>query len=65
MGGVLTTARAAEYCGLKRQTLYNLKHAGLGPKAYKQGRLTVYYPADLDQWLASRLLSVSTERRTA
>lgn len=54
-GPVLTTTRAAEYVGLKPQTLRKLKHLGEGPVAYKHGRLTVYYPADLDTWLAGRL----------
>ncbi|GAA3730543.1 hypothetical protein GCM10022239_03890 [Leifsonia bigeumensis] len=59
MSGVLTVARAAEYCGLKPKTLYNLKARGEGPVAYKQGRLTVYYPADLDAWLKSHLVPAS------
>jgi hypothetical protein len=46
-GPVLTTAQAAEYVGLKPQTMRKLKCIGTGPKAYKQGRLTVYYPGDL------------------
>ena len=54
-GPVLTTERAAEYCGIKPKTLYNLKSLGLGPKSYKQGRLNVFYPADLDRWLATRI----------
>ena len=57
VGPVLTVKRAAEYCGLSTQTLYNLKNKGEGPKAYKQGRLTVYYPADLDAWLTARLIA--------
>ncbi|WP_167131960.1 helix-turn-helix transcriptional regulator [Paramicrobacterium chengjingii] len=56
-GYVLRTPAAAEYCGLRTQTLYNLKSEGKGPKAYKQGRITVYYPADLDQWLSQRLVT--------
>lgn len=54
-GPVLPTIRAAEYVGLQPQTLRKLKSQGRGPKAYKHGRLTVYYPADLDEWLQSRL----------
>lgn len=56
-GPVLTVKAAAEYCGIKPQTLYNLKSAGDGPKAYKQGRLTVYYVVDLDAWLSTRLVA--------
>lgn len=54
-GPVLTTKQAAEYVGLQPQTLRRFKCQGIGPTPYKQGRLNVYYPADLDAWLASRL----------
>lgn len=57
-GPVLTTLKAAEYVGLKPQTLRKMKVTGEGPKSYKQGRLNVYYPADLDAWLKSRLVEV-------
>lgn len=54
-GPVLTTKPAAAYVGLAPQTLRRMKSEGTGPKAYKQGRLNVYYPADLDAWLQTRL----------
>lgn len=54
-GPVLTTKQAAEYVGLKPQTLRRMKCEGTGPKSFKQGRLNVYYPADLDAWLQRRL----------
>ena len=54
-GPVLTTKRAAEYCGIAEQTLRNLLHEGHGPARYKQGRKNAFYPADLDEWLSSRL----------
>jgi len=54
-GPVLTTKRAAEYVGLKPQTLRKFKCTNEGPASFKQGRLNVYYPADLDSWLAARL----------
>ncbi|MFT4124427.1 MAG: hypothetical protein QM635_11420 [Microbacteriaceae bacterium] len=47
--------QAAAYVGLAPKTLRNLKALGEGPRAYKHGRLTVYYPADLDVWLSTRL----------
>ncbi len=56
-GPVLNTKQAAEYVGYKPQTLRRLKCEGNGPKAFKQGRLNVYYPADLDAWLKSRLVA--------
>lgn len=54
-GPVLDTERASAYCGIARQTLYNHRAAGTAPKAFKHGRKTVYYPADLDEWLKSRI----------
>lgn len=54
-GPVLTTRRAAEYCGIAHQTLRNLLAAGEGPKVFKQGRLNVFYPVDLDAWLSARI----------
>ena len=55
-GPVLTTRRAAEYCGLAHQTLRNLLAAGQGPKVFKQGRLNVFYPVDLDAWMKTRVI---------
>nr|WP_277348956.1 helix-turn-helix domain-containing protein [Microbacterium sp. CFH 90308] len=37
------------------QTLYNLISQGQGPKHYKQGKRNAFYPADLDDWIGSRL----------
>ena len=56
-GPVLTTKQAAEYVGLKPQTLRRFKCEGIGPDSFKQGRLNVYYPADLDLWLQKRLVA--------
>lgn len=56
-GPVLTTRQAAEYIGLKPQTLRVMKSEGAGPVVFKQSRLNVYYPADLDAWLAHRLVA--------
>jgi len=55
-GPVLTTKQAATYVGLKPQTLRRFKCEGTGPVTFKQGRLNVYYPADLDAWLRERLV---------
>ncbi|MCW3494554.1 helix-turn-helix transcriptional regulator [Microbacterium sp. SSM24] len=55
-GPVLTSKAAAEYCGLKVQTLYNLISQGQGPKHYKHGKLSAFYAADLDEWNQARLV---------
>lgn len=54
-GPVLTTRRAAEYSGLAYQTFRNLLAEKRGPKVFKQGRLNVFYPVDLDAWLKTRI----------
>lgn len=54
-GPVLTTRDAAKYCGLAYQTLRNLLATNEGPKKFKQGALNVFYPVDLDAWLATRV----------
>lgn len=54
-GPVLTTRGAAAYCGIAHQTLRNLLALKQGPKSFKQGRLNVFYSADLDAWLAGRI----------
>lgn len=59
-GPVLTTARAAEYCGIAKQTLYNLisegKRPGVDfPRYFKQGRLNVFYASDLEEFMSNRI----------
>lgn len=56
-GPVLNTKQAAEYLATTPGMMRKLKCLGEGPRVYKQGRLNVYYPADLDAWLQSRLVS--------
>lgn len=54
-GPVLDAIRAAEYCGISRGTLWNLLSQGKGPVSFKNGSKLAFYPADLDDWLASRI----------
>lgn len=55
VGPVLDTPHAAAYCGLAAGTMYNLAYLGEGPVAHKHGRRTVYYPVDLDVFLAAKV----------
>jgi predicted DNA-binding transcriptional regulator AlpA len=55
-GPVLTTRRAAEYCGIATQTLRNKLAEKQGPRMFKQGRLNVFYPVDLDAWMETRVV---------
>ncbi|AXA95417.1 helix-turn-helix domain-containing protein [Microbacterium sp. PM5] len=63
-GPVLTTDRAAEYIGVSTSTLYTFVSLDArrpegaprrGPKAFKQGKKNVFYPVDLDAWLAEHV----------
>lgn len=55
VGPLLDTPHAAAYCGLAPGTMYNLAYQGEGPVAHKHGRRTVYYPVDLDVFLAAKV----------
>ena len=56
---MLTTAEAAEYCGLSRRTLEKRRGSGGGPRYLKLGRLVKYRVRDLEEWIA-RSVRVST-----
>jgi len=49
---MLTTAEAAEYCGLSRRTLEKRRGSGGGPRYLKLGRLVKYRVRDLEEWIA-------------
>jgi predicted DNA-binding transcriptional regulator AlpA len=50
---LLSTAEAAEYCGLSASTFEKLRVAGRGPVFLKTLRRVSYLRHDLDAWLAS------------
>ena len=50
---LLTTAQAAEYTGLAKQTLHQKRVSGGGPKFCKIGRTVRYRKEDLDAWVES------------
>jgi predicted DNA-binding transcriptional regulator AlpA len=51
---VLRTPEAAQYVGLSTSTLEKFRVRGGGPPYQKAGlKIVVYYPEDLDAWLAS------------
>jgi predicted DNA-binding transcriptional regulator AlpA len=52
---VLYTRDAARFVGLSESTLAKLRLNGNGPVYCKLGRRVVYRPADLEQWLQSRI----------
>lgn len=51
---MLRTDEAAAYCGSTASTLEKLRCFGGGPRFLKLGRRVVYDPSDLDEWLAKR-----------
>ncbi|TCJ37359.1 AlpA family transcriptional regulator [Parafrankia sp. BMG5.11] len=58
---VLNTAGAAEHTGLAVPTLEKLRCSGGGPVYLKLGRAVRYRASDLDEWLARRTISSTSE----
>lgn len=53
--GIYSTATAAEYMGLSKNYLHNMRHHGKGP-AYRKEHGRVYYTREaLDAWNTDRL----------
>lgn len=46
----LTATQAAEYLGVKAQTLYQYRRDGRGPTSFTVGRSVFYGKAALDEW---------------
>lgn len=59
------TKGAAERIGLASKTLENMRTRGDGPQFMKLGRAVRYRIADLDAWMAARLVSSTSERAAA
>ncbi|GAA1480619.1 hypothetical protein GCM10009624_10590 [Gordonia sinesedis] len=47
----LNSAEAAEYLGVKPETLNQWRYLGRGPSYVKSGRAIIYRLKDLDAWL--------------
>ena len=58
---VLNTPDAAAYVRLSKPTLERLRLTGDGPSFLKLGRAVGYRKADLDDWLASRLVRSTSQ----
>lgn len=61
----LNTQGAANYLGLAESTLEKARVSGTGPKYLKLGRAVRYRIADLNEWLAERVVSSTSEQRAA
>ena len=58
---ILPTPEAATYLRLSKPTLERLRLTGDGPPYAKLGKAVRYRRADLDAWLASRLIRSTSE----
>ena len=61
----LDTDGAAARIGLSAKTLTNKRVAGDGPPFVKMGRSVRYRVADLDAWMAARVINSTSERVAA
>jgi len=59
----LTTAQAAEFLGVTRQTLKNWRSKRVGPTYAKVGRDIFYSPQWLEQYLDSQIIVVIPRRK--
>lgn len=55
------TKGAAERIGLAAKTLENMRTRGNGPSFVKMGRSVRYRIADLDAWMADRVISSTSQ----
>jgi excisionase family DNA binding protein len=65
MPQVLTELEAAPRVGLAVSTLQKLRTNGGGPRFLKLGRSVRYREQDLEEWLAGRVVSSTSEKVAA
>ena len=58
---ILNTQQAADYVGLSPSTMAKLRLSGDGPVFIKMGARVVYQPPSLDEWLAQRRRTSTSE----
>lgn len=51
MEKLLSVEDVADFLGVPVNTLYQWRHKGIGPTAFRVGRFLRYDPADVRQWL--------------
>jgi predicted DNA-binding transcriptional regulator AlpA len=61
MQPLLTQKQCAEMLGLSERTLERLRTMGTGPKFIRIGHSIRYRPEDVQSWLASRIVSSTSE----
>jgi predicted DNA-binding transcriptional regulator AlpA len=63
MQRLLTQAEAAEILCLSERTLERFRVSGTGPKFVCLGRSIRYRPTDIEAYIASRVVSSTSEQR--
>jgi excisionase family DNA binding protein len=58
---LLTQRQAAAVLGLSERTLERMRVAGNGPRFVRMGRSIRYRPADIESWVAGRVVSSTSE----
>jgi excisionase family DNA binding protein len=61
MLAMLTQSECAELLRLSERTLERLRVSGLGPKFVRCGRSIRYRVADLEAWIASRVVTSTSQ----
>jgi predicted DNA-binding transcriptional regulator AlpA len=59
---LLTQREAAAFLRLSERTLERWRLTGDGPRWVKAGRRVLYRAADLEAWIASRVVGSTSER---
>jgi len=60
---LLTQREAATVLRLSERSLERMRVSGLGPKLCRTGRSIRYRQSDLEEWIAARVVSSTSERR--
>jgi predicted DNA-binding transcriptional regulator AlpA len=63
MQSLLTQRQCAEMLALSERTLERLRVSGAGPKFLRIRHSVRYRPADVEAWLASRIVGSTSEER--
>ncbi len=53
MEKLLSVEEVAEFLGVPVNTLYQWRHKGTGPTAFRVGRFLRYDPGDVREWLSA------------
>jgi predicted DNA-binding transcriptional regulator AlpA len=61
MDRLLTQRQTSEIVSLSERTLERLRVSGTGPRYVKLGRRVAYRQADIEAWIASRVVSSTSE----